>query len=190
MTTATTDPRLPIGQLFGHHLRVFREQLLAEAQQEAEESGVALRMSHLHVFGNIKAEGTRLSELAAWAAMTRPSMAELVDELEGQELVERRPDPTDGRAKLICLTPQGWRAIRIGRAIIDRIEADYARRLGPRRFEAMCQTLQELLDDLNGAPVRGARGDLPETRPKGGGSISREPLPKRPKNRVPKRVPK
>jgi len=190
MTASNSDPRLPIGQLFVHHLRVFRERLLAEAQGEAEQAGVALRMTHLHVFGNIKAEGTRLSDLAAWAGMTRPSMAELVNELEDQGLVERRPDSTDGRAKLICLTPQGWRAIRIGRAIIDRIETDYAQRLGPRRFEAMCQTLQELLDDLNGAPVSGARDDLPETRPKGGGSTSREPLPKRPKNRVPKRVPK
>jgi DNA-binding MarR family transcriptional regulator len=127
----------------------------------------ALRMTHLQVFGNIQAEGTRLSELAAWAGMTRPSMAELVDELEGQGLVERRPDPTDGRAKLICLTPRGWQAIRIGRGIIDRIEADYAQRLGPRRFDAMCWTLQELLDNLIGTPVRGARDNLPDTPSKG-----------------------
>lgn len=116
-------------------------------------------MAHLHVFGNIKAEGTRLSDLAAWAGMTRPSMAELVDELEAQGLVERRPDPTDGRAKLIVLTPPGWDAIRAGRAIIARIEADYAQRIGAERFEAMCWALQDLLDDLNGAPVRGARED-------------------------------
>lgn len=116
-------------------------------------------MTHLHVFGNIKAEGTRLSDLAAWAGMTRPSMAELVDELEAQRLVERRPDPTDGRAKLIVLTPTGWDAIRTGRAIIARIEADYAQRIGPQRFEAMCWALQDLLDEINGAPIRGAQDD-------------------------------
>lgn len=177
MTASNSDSRLPIGQLFGHHLRVFRERLLAEAQGEAEQAGVALRMTHLHVFGNIQAEGTRLSELAAWAGMTRPSMAELVDELEGQGLVERRPDPTDGRAKLICLTPQGWRAIRIGRAIIDRIEADYAQRLGPQRFDAMCWTLQELLDNLVGTPVRGARNNLPDIPSKGRRATRRAPEP-------------
>jgi DNA-binding MarR family transcriptional regulator len=83
-------------------------------------------------------------------------MAQLVDELEADGLLERRPDPTDGRAKLVHLTPAGWDAIRAGRAIIARIEADYADRLGAERFESMCWALQDLLDDLNGAPVRGA----------------------------------
>jgi hypothetical protein len=35
-------------------------------------------------------------------------------------------------------------------------EADYAQRVGAQDFEMMCWTLQHLLDDLNGAPVRGA----------------------------------
>ena len=139
-----------------HHLRVFREQLLAAGEPIAQDAGIRLRLSHLHVFGNIKAQGTRLTDLAAWAGMARPSMAELVDELEADGLVERRPDPSDGRAKLVVLTPAGWDAIRTGRAIIASIEADYARRIGTERYEAMCQSLQDLLDNLNGAPVRGA----------------------------------
>jgi DNA-binding MarR family transcriptional regulator len=155
MPRSRTDQRLPIGQLLVHHLRLFREQLLAESEQAAEQAGVQLRMAHLHVFGNIRAEGTRLTDLAAWAGMTRPSMAELVDELEAQGLVERRSDPTDGRAKLVVLTTSGWDAINTGRAIIARIEANYAERIGLRQFEAMCWALQDLLDDVNGAPVRG-----------------------------------
>lgn len=157
----SNSARLPIGQLLVHHLRLFREQLLAEAEQAATEAGVTLRMSHLHVFGNIQAEGTRLTDLAAWAGMTRPSMAELVDELERQGLVERRPDPSDGRAKLVMLTTAGWDAIHTGRAIIARIEADYAERIGAERFEAACWALQDLLDDIAGAPVRGAPRDAP-----------------------------
>ena len=155
MPESTSAPRLAIGQLLIHHLRRFREQLLAEGEPLALEAGVRLRLSHLHVFGNIKADGTRLTDLATWAGMARPSMAQLVDELEADGLVERRPDPTDRRAKLVALTPAGWDAIRAGRAIIARIEADYANRIGAERFEAMCWALQDLLDDLNGAPVRG-----------------------------------
>jgi DNA-binding MarR family transcriptional regulator len=156
MPASSSDHRLPIGQLLVHHLRLFRERLLDDAEQAAEQAGVQLRMAHLHVFGNIKADGSRLSDLAAWAGMTRPSMAELVDQLEAQELLERRPDPTDGRAKLVMLTAAGWDAIRTGQEIIARIEADYAQRVGAQDFEMMCWTLQHLLDDLNGAPVRGA----------------------------------
>jgi DNA-binding MarR family transcriptional regulator len=156
MSASNSAPRLAIGQLLVHHLRVFREQLLAASEPLADDAGIRLRLSHLHVFGNIKADGTRLTDLAAWAGMTPPSMAQLVDELEAEGLLERRADPTDGRAKLVALTPSGWDAIRTGREIIARIEADYASRIGAERFEAMCWALQNLLDDLNGTPVPGA----------------------------------
>jgi DNA-binding MarR family transcriptional regulator len=139
---------LPIGQLLVRHLRLFRERALALAEEQGTES--ELRIPHLHVMANMGRGGVRLTELAAAAGMTRPSMLELVDELEDLGLVERRRDPTDRRAKLIVLTPAGRSAIRAGRALIDRIEADYARRLGPARFEAMCEALQDLLDDLSG----------------------------------------
>ena len=154
MSTKTPD-RLRVGQLLVYHLRLFREQLLAEARNNPSAEGFELRMPHLHVFGNIEAQGTRLTDLASMAGMTRPSMLALVDELERHGLLERRPDPTDKRAKLIALTPTGWEAIRTGRSIIEAIEADYSRRVGSERFESMCQTLQELLDDLSGGAVRG-----------------------------------
>jgi DNA-binding MarR family transcriptional regulator len=88
--------------------------------------------------------------------MTLPAMSELVDDRQRLGIVERRPDPTDGRAtdgraKLICLTDAGWEAMRTARDIIDQIEADYAQLLGAERFEAAAQTLDELLHVL-GAP--------------------------------------
>jgi DNA-binding MarR family transcriptional regulator len=156
MPQSTPAPRLAIGQLLVFHLRLFRERLLAESEGLAREAGLQLRLSHLHVFGNIKADGSRLTDLAAWAGMARPSMAQLVDELEADGLVERRPDPTDGRAKFVALTPAGLDAIRAGRAIIARIETEYANQIGADRFESMCWTLQELLDSLSGAPGPGA----------------------------------
>ena len=152
----TPGGRQPIGQLLGFHLRYFRERLLADAEEEAVRAGVRLRMAHLHVFGTIRAEGTRLTDLAAWAGMGLPAMAELVDEMEDHGLLVRRPDPSDGRAKLVTLTPAGWDAIRTGRAIIARIEGDYARRLGADRYETMCWALQDLLEDLAGEPMRRA----------------------------------
>jgi DNA-binding MarR family transcriptional regulator len=83
--------------------------------------------------------------------MTLPAMSELVDDRQRLGIVERRPDPTHGRAKLICLTDAGWEAMRTARDIIDQIEADYAQLLGAERFEAAAQTLDELLHVL-GAP--------------------------------------
>ena len=76
-------------------------------------------------------------------------MAELVDSLEQLGYVERLPDPRDGRAKLVCLTDGGWRAMHEGRSLIAQIEADWGRTLGGDRFESLCRELQALLDLLD-----------------------------------------
>lgn len=100
----------------------------------------------------IKANGTRLTDLAAQARMTRPAMAELVDDLERLGIVERRPDPSDGRAKLVCLTDAGWEAKRTGHRVISELEAEYGQLIGEELFAQTCQGMQALLDALSTAP--------------------------------------
>jgi DNA-binding MarR family transcriptional regulator len=107
------------------------------------------RVAHTHVTAYIKADGSRLSELAAMARMTPPAMSGLVNDLERLGIVERRPDPSDGRAKLICLTDDGWDAIRIAQGTIRQMEDDYARIVGRRRFESAAGTLDELMRALS-----------------------------------------
>lgn len=80
--------------------------------------------------------------------MTLPAMSELVDDLQRLGIVERRPDPSDGRAKLVCLTDAGWEAMRTARHVIAEIETNYAQLVGGERFEAAAQTLDALLRAL------------------------------------------
>jgi DNA-binding MarR family transcriptional regulator len=140
--------RLHIGQLLVQLTRLFQtdlfERLVAAGLSDA-------RVPHTHVTAYIKAEGSRLSELAAQARMTLPAMSELVDDLQRLGIVERRPDPSDGRAKLICLTDAGWEAMRTARRIIGEIEADYVQRVGAEPFESTAQTLDALLRSLTEA---------------------------------------
>ncbi len=142
-------PRLHIGQLLVQLTRVFQielfEGLVAAGLGDA-------RVAHTHVTAFIKAEGSRLTDLAAQARMTLPAMSELVDDLQRLGMVERRPDPSDGRAKLICLTDDGWEAMRIGHGVIAEIEANYAELLGTESFEAAADTLDRLLGRLTSAP--------------------------------------
>ena len=138
----TSEQRLPVGQLLGLTLRRFRADLLAWGQEAGYTN---LRQSHLQVFGNIDWTGTRLTDLAARAAMTRPSMLELVDELVKAGYLERRPDQRDGRAKLICLTRDGRRVVAQALRAVREIERTYADEVGASRFEEACLTLQELL---------------------------------------------
>src|ERR1700761_8616820 len=105
MMSSTRPNDLPIGQLLTNLLRLFRAELAERGDGSAGTEGI--RPAHLQVFGVIKADGTRLTDLAASAGMSLSAMAELVDALEQLGYVERRPDPRDGRAKLVCLTDSG-----------------------------------------------------------------------------------
>jgi len=62
---------------------------------------------HLTLFRNLDLGGTRLTEIASRARMTKQAMAELVDKAERLGFVARRPDPGDGRAKTVVFTPAG-----------------------------------------------------------------------------------
>jgi DNA-binding MarR family transcriptional regulator len=143
--------RLHIGQLLTQLTRLFQtdlfDRLVAAGLEDA-------RVPHTHVTAYIKAEGSRLTELASHARMTLPAMSELVDDLQRLGMVERRPDPSDGRAKLICLTEAGWEAMRTARRVIAEIEAEYARLVGAERFEAAAQTLDQLWRELTSSPTK------------------------------------
>jgi DNA-binding MarR family transcriptional regulator len=137
--------RLHVGQLLVQLTRRFQTELFGRLR----DAGLAdARLPHTHVTAYIKADGSRLTELAAMARMTPPAMSELVDDLQRLGMVERRPDPRDGRAKLICLTDAGWAAMRIAQRVIAEMEADYARRVGAERFEEAAETLDALLRSL------------------------------------------
>jgi DNA-binding MarR family transcriptional regulator len=139
----STRGRLPIGQLLTRTLRHFRVDLY----QRAQEAGYGdIREAHLQVFGSIDWAGTRLTELAARSNMTRPAMAELVDELQQAGYLERRPDPSDGRAKLIRPTRKGRRALAQALRAVEDIEHGYAEAVGAESFDALVSTLQALLD--------------------------------------------
>ncbi len=85
-------------------------------------AGFPQKPSHSAVFAQIKPEGSRLTELARGANMSPQAMGELVDELVEMEYVVRRPDPTDGRAKLIVLTEKGQACVSAGIATITTLE--------------------------------------------------------------------
>src|SRR6476659_1179871 len=96
-----------------------------------------LRPAHTAVFQHIDAGGSRLTDLAERAQITKQSMGYLVDYLEQRGYLERRPDPTDRRVALICLTDRGWDQIHAALAIIAAIEDDWARRVGKHRMEEL-----------------------------------------------------
>jgi DNA-binding MarR family transcriptional regulator len=106
-----------------------------------------IRVTHGCVFGNIDPDGTRLTDLAERAHMTKQSVGEVASDLEQLGYIERVPDPRDGRAKIIRLTERGRHAQMLGREIIDDIEREWAERYGVERVAALRDALEAIAAD-------------------------------------------
>ncbi len=133
-------------------LDVAHGEFVAELQQRVATTAYAdIRVTHGCVFGYIDPEGTRLTELAERAHMTKQSVGEVASDLEQRGYVERVADPADGRAKIIRLTERGRDAQRVGRDLIDEIEREWAERFGEERIAALRDALEAVTGQRLGA---------------------------------------
>ena len=119
--------------------------LSRQVAEGAARAGHPVKASHSAVFGQMTAEGSRLTDLAKGANMTPQAMGELVDELEGLGYVARKPDPTDRRAKLITLTEAGRQCVSAGINTIGDIERRIDDALGVRGHRDLRRMLLKLL---------------------------------------------
>ncbi len=128
--------------------------LSIELAHALEERGYPdVRPGHASVFLHVdRRSGTRLTQLAHRARMSKQGMMLVVDDLESRGYVRRAPDPDDARAKVVKLTAHGRRAATECRKAVQALETRTRRLLGERRYEV----LQEALDAIAtsaGAPV-------------------------------------
>lgn len=103
-----------------------------------------LRAAHSAVLRHIDPAGSRITDLAARAGMTKQSMSYLVDSLTAAGYLAIVPDPADGRAKLARLTPRGETAM----ATLIELSADLERELGKRIGAARMKQLRSLLEEV------------------------------------------
>lgn len=96
------------------------------------------------VFQRIGPDGSRLTELAQAAQLTKQAAGFLVDQLERAGYVERVADPSDGRARLIRITTRGTQTIPISAAVIADIEAEWTDHVGRENIDHLRQTLSAL----------------------------------------------
>src|SRR5579863_10230623 len=109
------------------------------------------RPTYQPVFQWCRPEGSRLTELAERAGVTKQSMGEIIDVLEQRGYVERIPDPSDGRANLIRRTERGWEVNRIARQVVEQLQQEWAQALGEEQFAQLLHNLRRLailLDEL------------------------------------------
>ena len=103
----------------GHWLRLALEHFDARVMTlMAQHPAVSLGLSnllargqvgaaHIHITRHLSSGGSRLTDLAERAGMTKQAMGALVNQCEAWGMVSRAPDPTDGRAQQVRFTATG-----------------------------------------------------------------------------------
>ena len=114
-------------------------------RKELEEAGLGdVRPTHGCVFRFVHGDGMRLTDLASLAGLTKQSVGEIVDDLTQLGYIERYPDPTDKRAKLLRLTDKGKAAQKIGSRLFAKLEQDWSEVFGAERIGALRSLLEEI----------------------------------------------
>ena len=121
-----------------------------------------VRPAHFAVFQVMSPQGSRLTELAQRAGMTKQSMGYLVDHLEQHGYLEREADPADSRAQIIRITPKSKKLDAAVEAALEELHDAWAARIGKAKFKQLRGLLGDLVnalreDDGEPAPAR-ARG--------------------------------
>ena len=108
------------------------------------EAGFDVTVAQARIAQRIADEGSRLTDLAAQAQVTKQTASLLVAALERQGLVERIPDPADGRARLIRFTTKGRGASNLAREIVMSVEREWTDHLGPGPAACLREALTRL----------------------------------------------
>lgn len=132
-------------QLLFKCARLMNERALRLVQVRTKQH---VRPSHTALFPHIDLQGTRPSVLAFRLGISKQAVGQLVEELEIMGLLERVPDPDDGRACLVRFSSRGKKGLFMGLAMLGELEAQLVNEVGAKDVAHMHRTLLRLLTEL------------------------------------------
>ena len=127
-----------LGYLMGRALQRFDARVLVLMAHNVEVplglSNLAARgqvsAAHIHVTRHLALQGSRLTDLATSAGMTKQAMGKLVDQCEAWALVTRTPDPHDARARRVTFTATGLIWLKAFQDAVSQTEAELKHAVG------------------------------------------------------------
>lgn len=138
----TADPdALGVGLLLFIHYRAMETRVF----QALEDAGFSdITPAQARLLQRIGPNGTRVTELADAAQVTKQTASFLVDQLERAGYVRRTPDPADARARLVLLSDRAATARPVADAAVAAVEAEWRTHLGARRWDQLRAALTDL----------------------------------------------
>jgi DNA-binding MarR family transcriptional regulator len=158
---------IPITGEIGELLREVRAALIDGVGQRVSAAGFGdVRANHDCVFSYLPPQGTRLAELATQSRMAPQSIVWHVDQLERLGYVERVPDPSDRRAKLIRPTKTGLAYMASARDALAEIEHAWVTALGTNSLTKLRETLRAIQSLEQETDDRERAADIDSRRPR------------------------
>ena len=108
-----------------------------------------IRNTHFNLLRHLDADGTRMSDLASRADLTKPAITGLVRACQDLDLVTVEQSSDDARARMVRFSPLGLQLMRKIRQTLVTLERDLAARLGDEAYDqlrAALLTLAKLRD--------------------------------------------
>jgi len=108
-----------------------------------------LTLAQSRIGQRLNREGIRVTDIAEQAGVTKQTAGALVDELEANGYVTRKPDQADARARLVVLTDRGERLCGTAAAEIAKVETEWREHLGAKAYDelrAALLSLREITD--------------------------------------------
>lgn len=131
----------------GVYLRTLWDELRYNMEMQLKDKGYEdITPSHGWIFYNTGENGSRITELAAKAKITKQSMSVLVAQLEKGGYVKKLPDATDKRAWMLVLTAKGKKIKSLGQQINFEFEEQWKKKLGVRDYDQLRQLLMRLCE--------------------------------------------
>ena len=139
--TAALDDRwreTHLGRLLGHAMRRFDARVLSlmanNDQVPLALSNLAARdqisAAHIHITRHLSLQGSRLTELAQAAGMSKQAMGNLVNQCEAWGLVKRASDSRDGRARQVVFTEAGLAWLAAFQMAVAQAEEEFKASVG------------------------------------------------------------
>jgi DNA-binding MarR family transcriptional regulator len=143
------EATFPARPLIGLLLRLLYQHYSEDVHAALRDAGFGdIRPNHANVFPFVPPEGITVTELARLARVRKQTMAEAVEQLELMGYVERRPNPSDRRSRLVFLTKRGESVKPVTHATAARVEQHWAELTSPEELEALRAALLHLLTEL------------------------------------------
>ncbi len=142
MLETREDSQMFLSRLLGKSYRIIKS---LNANCLAELGYYDFKVGHIMVMLNLKEEGTTAAEITKKVRVSKQAMSKLVLELIEKGFLKTLKHPTDQRATLIHVTPQGADFLAALHVCRVRVEKEIAKVIGEAKLIQLHDILGELM---------------------------------------------